>query len=123
MHAKTTKTTGAALLFAVLLLSGCGAPPQVAQVMNNPHAQLVVGTTHQKDVQRLLGAPTEHHAGDGHGEVWVYSDIVKVPLAVSLIPLIGDAADLAELEHKNRELIVQFDQTGVLRRLKVRNIE
>ena len=40
-----------------------------------------------------------------------------------LIPVVGDVADVAELKHKNRELIVQFDSIGLVKKVKVRNVD
>jgi len=53
----------------------------------------------------------------------MYKDVMEVPLLVSLIPVVGDVADAAQMMHKKRELIVQFDPLGVVKKIKVRSVE
>ena len=49
----------------------------------------------------------------------MFSDVLEVPLALSLVPVVGD---VAQLLHQNRELTVRFNAAGVVRKVKVRDV-
>ena len=84
------------------------------------------GVTRQTDVESHLGRPDETHQ-DGERTIWVYhAPGVHVPLAVSLIPVVGDIADLVELGQKGvdrYESIIGFDAQGVVQQARRRRLE
>jgi hypothetical protein len=81
-----------------------------------------VGETSKAEVIALLGQPSEEIANDHQG-VLVYLDAIKIPLFVSLIPIVGDVADGAELMHQNCEYIIQLDDQQIVSRHKIRDID
>lgn len=93
------------------------------QAMDDPTKTIVVGKTTCEEIQQTFGTADEKIVTEEGTDVWVYEDVMKVPLLVSFIPVVGDVADLAELKHKNRELIVQFDSLGLVKKVKVRNVD
>lgn len=109
------------ILALALSLIACASTKK--QAMEHPTKTIVVGTTTRDEVQKSLGKADEKIVAEDSTDVWINKDIMNVPLPVSLIPIVGDVADLAELMHKNRELIVQFDSLGVVRKVKVRDVD
>jgi pimeloyl-ACP methyl ester carboxylesterase len=87
---------------------------------------LTLGATRQQTVEARLGPPNEIQR-DGDRTVWVYTAPgVRVPLAISLIPVIGDIADLIELGQSGidrYETIIEFDVQGVVQQARRRRIE
>ena len=85
-----------------------------------------LGSTRQNDVASRLGPPDETHH-DGDRTVWVYrAPGVRVPMAVSLIPVVGDLADLLEMAQgavERFETIVTFDAQGVVQHARRRAVE
>lgn len=85
-----------------------------------------VGVTRQPEVAQRLGQPDETHH-DGDRTLWVYrAPGVRVPMAVSLIPVVGDLADLLELAQgavERFETIVTFDAQGVVQHARRRAVE
>lgn len=86
-------------------------------------ANIVIGQTTQKQIRDQLGKPDEQHTDDDKSEIWIYIYRVNVPILVSLIPIVGDIADAVELAHKDRELIVQFNKDGIVKKYKVRSLD
>lgn len=88
--------------------------------------ELEIGATRQPAVVKHLGQPDEIHQ-DGTRTVWVYqAPGVRVPMAISLIPVIGDLADLVELGQSvvdRYESIVEFDAQGVVISARRRRVE
>ncbi len=118
-------TLGTALVL-LGLLGACAttsAPPGAKEVLKNPAASLVVGSTSKAQVASRLGKADEVHDDDEGGQVWVYRDTVEVPMLLSLVPILGDIADGAAMLHKNRELIVSFDRSGIVRKWKLRPLD
>lgn len=86
---------------------------------------IVVGQTCQREIRQALGSPREA-IPDGDANIWVYSNKLKIPMALSLIPLIGDIADAIELVQgiqNNHELIIQFDAEGIVKKAKLRELD
>ena len=87
---------------------------------------MTIGTSRQQDATQGLGAPDETHA-DGNQTIWVYhAPGIRVPMALSLIPVIGDLAELAALAQTTAdryETIMVFDEKGVLRHARRRQVE
>ncbi|WP_139798732.1 hypothetical protein [Andreprevotia lacus] len=110
----------------VLQLGACASSPGAnhnqSRVMDQADQHIVVGVTRREQVRSLMGPPSETSLDDAGHEVWIYQDVVKVPLLVSLIPIVGDVADVVEMTHDNRELIVQFDAADVVQKVKVRKV-
>lgn len=109
------------MLLVTLAMTACVSPKK--QAMEDPAKTILVGKSTREEIQKKLGEADEKIVTDEGTDVWVYSDVMKVPLLVSLIPVVGDVADVAELKHKNRELIVQFDSLGLVKKMKVRNLD
>lgn len=88
--------------------------------------QVTLGVTRQAAVDSHLGRPDETHR-DGERTIWVYqAPGVRVPLAISLIPVIGDIADLVELGQSavgRYESIIGFDEQGVVQQARRRLVE
>lgn len=108
------------------LLGACAtanAPAGAKEVLKNPAGSLIVGSTSRAQVASRLGKADEVHDDDDGGQVWVYRDTVEVPMLLSLVPILGDIADGAAMLHKNRELIVSFDRSGIVRKWKLRPLE
>lgn len=84
------------------------------------------GVTRRSVVESRLGRPDETHR-DGERTIWVYhAPGVRVPLAVSAIPVIGDIADLVELGQSGLdryESIIEFDAKGVVQQARRRSVE
>jgi pimeloyl-ACP methyl ester carboxylesterase len=92
---------------------------------NKPPLHLIPGKTSRADVQAAWGAPAES-VRDGSRETWIYSDKPQeTPLAISFIPVIGDIADAIDLinsVHGSHELIVHFDEHGLVSRYRLREV-
>lgn len=88
--------------------------------------RVTLGVTRQALVETWLGRPDETHR-DGGRTIWVYhAPGARVPLAVSLIPVIGDIADLVELGQSvvdRHESIIEFDAQGVVQQARRRRVE
>lgn len=114
---------GLALLLSLQLMA-CSA---TQSTQKNSHvkadATIVVGQTTQKHIRDQLGKPDELHTDIDQSEIWIYSYRVNIPFIVSLIPVVGDIADTVELAHKDRELIVQFNKDGIVKKYKVRSLD
>lgn len=109
------------IVLVTVFLMACASTKK--QAMDDPTKTIVVGKTTRDEIQKTFGAADEKIVTEEGTDVWVYVDVMKVPLLVSFIPVVGDVADLAELKHKNRELIVQFDSLGLVKKVKVRNVD
>lgn len=99
--------------------------PAQAESIENYRDFIVPGKTTQAELRQVLGAPGESD-GDGEVQIWVYNNAVRVPSGVAMIPIIGDIAsviELAQAVRKPRELIIQFDAQGVVRRARLRAVE
>ncbi len=83
------------LLIALLALSGCFSSGR--DFPADPIPTLAVGTTTQAEVRRALGEPWRTGLEDGQ-RTWTYGDY--------RYSLFGDA--------KARDLVLKFDQRGVL---------
>lgn len=85
-----------------------------------------IGATRQPEVAQRLGRPDETHQ-DGERAVWVYqAPGIRVPIAISLIPFMGDLADLVELGQSavdRYESIIEFDAQGVVSHARRRRVE
>ena len=97
--------------------------PNARNVMGDPARTIAVGVTTRDEVRKSMGAADESFAADDRCDIWVYRDVVNVPWFLSFIPVVGNVADTVEFLHKSRELIVQFDHAGVVKKVKVRNID
>lgn len=112
--------------------SVAGHPPttmkEPLQVQMGARADMPVqiGATRQPEVAQHLGRPDEIHQ-DGERTVWVYqAPGIRVPMAISLIPVIGDLADLVELGQSavdRHESIIEFDAQGVVSHARRRRVE
>jgi len=109
------------ILVLLTLLVGCASYNQHAKLAQ-PQSVMTVGVTTQKEILNLLGKPTEQIDDQGQA-IWIYSDSLKVPFVLGLIPVIGDIADVTEVAHTNRELIIQFDHRQTVKKYKLRKIE
>lgn len=90
-----------------------------------PAFQMVPGKTRSDSVSKALGKPLEQFSTPD-GIVMIYNDkLLDVHWTMNLIPLIGDAIDLIQtIDEWNgqRELVLQFDASGTLRRYKLRHM-
>lgn len=123
-----TKTRGLLAPGLVLMLSlqlmACSATQSTQKNSQvKAGATIVVGQTTQKHIRDQLGKPDELHTDIDQSEIWVYIYRVNIPFLVSLIPVVGDIADAVELAHKDRELIVQFNKDGIVKKYKVRSLD
>ncbi len=88
--------------------------------------RVIIGITRQEEVRQQLGAPDEAHP-KGQCTVWVYrAPGLRVPLAVSLIPILGDLADAAQMVQQGMdrfESIIEFDAQSVVIRARRRRVE
>ncbi|GAB6044304.1 alpha/beta fold hydrolase [Endothiovibrio diazotrophicus] len=87
---------------------------------------LIPGETSAGAVANAWGRPDEEHR-DGAGTVWIYGDkSLEPPLAVSLLPVVGDIADavgwIREAQGRH-ELVLQFDRRGLVSEFTLRDIE
>lgn len=123
---------GLAMLCAVLSLMVSAEPAECAsgesssnlgEIMDDPTRKIVLGVTTRDEIRQVMGEADENFFDEDHSEILVFRDIVNIPWFVSLIPVVGDIADTVELLHKNRELILQFDGLGVVKKVKVRNLD
>lgn len=82
-----------------------------------PPITLQPGRTSRAQVEATLGKPGEI-LHDGAREIWIYSDKpIRLPWAVSIIPVIGDVAEAVRLIQDTRvqhELVLQFDEQGLI---------
>lgn len=82
-----------------------------------PPITLQPGRTSRALVEATLGKPGEI-LHDGAREIWIYSDKpIRLPWAVSVIPVIGDVAEAVRLIQDTRvqhELVLQFDEQGLI---------
>lgn len=109
------------VLYLGLQLIACANSPKVS----NLHRQaglIKPYQTSKHQISETLGVPTEQYI-ENDTEVWIYADKLEMPALVSLIPIVGDIADFAEMTHTDRELIIQFDQNGIVSKSKVRDLE
>ena len=86
---------------------------------------IVVGQTSKPEIRQKLGLPQEMITEPGV-DIWVYSNKLEIPLLVSLIPIVGDIADAIELlqnVQKNHELIIQFDASSTVKKVKLRELD
>ncbi|ATE59271.1 hypothetical protein [Thauera sinica] len=116
----------AAAMLALMLgsgMSGCASTSASRAVMDDPSRSIVVGVTTRDDVGRLIGEASERFVDDDGSQVWIFSDVLDVPLLVSFIPIVGDVTDAMQMVHTDREMIVQFDAQGVVRKVKVRKLD
>lgn len=100
--------------------------PSRVQIGKGADFEVQIGATRQPEVAQRLGRPDETHQ-DGERTVWVYqAPGIRVPMAISLIPVIGDLADLVELGQSavdRHESIIEFDAQGVVRHARRRLVE
>lgn len=109
-------------LFCALL---AGMEPAAAESIEQHREYIFPGQTSRQEVQQRLGEAQET-IKEADVEVWVYNDRIEIPLLVSLIPIVGDIADavaLVQRTRKNRELIIQFNPDGIVRKAKLREID
>lgn len=119
-----------AVVQAVRALAGHPAPPRQEGLLVPVGARaqwtLTIGASRQRDVAHHLGTPDETRT-HGNRTVWVYqAPGIRVPLAVSLIPVIGDLAELTVLAQgavDRYESIVEFDEQGVVCHARRRRVE
>jgi pimeloyl-ACP methyl ester carboxylesterase len=108
------------------LVSG-GSMPSTVVAMDDPEQKIFAGQTTQEELFNAMGKADEQFVDAQGDEIWIYADVLEVPSLVSYIPIVGDIVDAGELVyeviHKDRELIVQFDSHGVVKKAKVRDIE
>ena len=94
--------------------------------IQKPQQVIALGKTSKAEVSEWMGVAAETYA-DGGREIWVYSDKPKeIPFFISYIPVVGEIADAVELMQamrKNHELIIQFDEEGLVRKYKRRELE
>lgn len=91
------------------------------------HQIITVGKTTQAQIKGAKGEPDEKMI-DGDHQVWVYQDkSLDIPLAISFVPIIGDVLDVIDTADKmlvaKYELIIQFDNQGVVSRFKQRKMD
>lgn len=100
-------------------------PAAIAVGATGAH-RVTIGVTRQEEVRQQLGAPDEVHP-QGPRTVWVYrAPGLRVPLAVSLIPILGDLADAAQMAQRGMdrsESIIEFDAQNVVIRARRRRVE
>lgn len=100
--------------------------PKNVTVGTRSELDVTLGHTGQPAVSAKLGPPDETHR-DGDRTIWVYrAPGLRVPMAVSLIPVIGDLADLVELGQsavERQESVIEFDAQGVVRHARRRPVE
>ncbi len=109
------------LLAGVLLLTSCATPRTSAQLEAARQA-LRPGISTRAEVQARLGPPDEN-IEEEEARVWVYSAQFSLPMGVGYLPVLGDLLDLAETAHNlsnAHELIIQFDEQGVVRKRSLR---
>ena len=96
------------------------------QIGKSADFEVETGATRQPEVAQRLGRPDETHQ-DGERTVWVYqAPGIRVPMAISLIPVLGALADLAELGTSavdRYESIFEFDARGVVSHARRRRVE
>ena len=117
-------TFGQARLIALLLLAGLSscANQVLGGKLDNHQNSIAVGKTTKTDIHNQLGAPDEEILEDGI-DIWVYQGKTNVPTAISLIPIVGDigsALETIQNMNNNNELIIQFDERGVVKKSKLR---
>lgn len=103
-----------------------GEAPKTVTVGTRSELDVTLGSTRQPAVSAKLGPPDETYR-DGDRTIWVYrAPGLRVPMAVSLIPVIGDLADLVELGQsavERQESVIEFDGQGVVRHARRRTVE
>lgn len=103
-----------------------GAAPLRVAVGARADQAVTIGSTTQPGVRSQLGPPDETHH-DGQRTIWIYqAPGIRVPMAISLIPVIGDLADLVELGQSavdRHESIIEFDAQGVVSYARRRRVE
>lgn len=101
------------------------ATPEV-RVGTRAERVVAIGRSRQQEVRSMLGQPDEVHQ-DGGRTIWVYrAPGIRVPMAASLIPVLGDLADLVELAQsavERHESIIEFDAQGVVRHARRRAVQ
>jgi pimeloyl-ACP methyl ester carboxylesterase len=111
---------------------GCVTPERhLAKVDmgGHPAFDIVFGVTRRKEIEAVLGQPRKTYTdfSSQGGEVGVYHRKPdKMPAAVSFIPVIGDLVDVVETARdlqEWRELVVEYDPSGVVRQAGIRRIE
>jgi hypothetical protein len=111
---------------------GCETPQRrLAGIEIGGHApfDIAFGETRRNQIETVLGQPRKTYAPlDAQGgEVRVYhSKPDKAHAAVSFIPVLGDLVDALETVQAMREwreLVVEYDASGVVRRAGLRRIE
>lgn len=89
----------------------------------NPNIR--IGESSKQEIEAILGKPSFISKNDT--EIWVYHNKLDVPLAVSLIPIIGDIADIAGFVtnsvKKATYTAVFFDKNGVVEGYETRESE
>jgi pimeloyl-ACP methyl ester carboxylesterase len=99
---------------------------QVVTLARKSPLTITPAKTSQADVEATWGKPAEI-LSDGSRNIWVYTDKrEETPWAISLIPVIGDIVDavgLVEDMQDHHELILQFDERGLVSRYKLRKLD
>lgn len=112
---------------------GCMAPERTLAGVDigGDHAalDLTFGETHREQIEAVLGAPRKSYSAPDvpAGTVCVYHRKPdKIPLALSFVPVVGDLLDAVQMVQEQqewRELVVEYDAQGVVRRAGVRRID
>lgn len=122
-----------AVIAAIRQVSGRGGakvkilqPAETVTLGSLRPIKLKPGKTSRGQVEQVLGKPSEIMR-DGAQEIWIYSDKPpEIPWAVSFIPVIGDILDAVELVQETQgrhELVLQFDEHGIIRSYTLREIK
>jgi hypothetical protein len=112
------------LLALPALLSACAstttpALPSAASTSEGLRAQLIPGFTTKTEVIRAMGKGSATRFDSGY-EVWVYDDKHAIPELLHWLPVVGNAASVADATRSVHELALLFDPAGVLRKYQLR---
>lgn len=86
---------------------------------------IIVGHTSKQEIHQKLGTPQETITDSGV-DIWIYSNKLEIPTLLNLIPIVGDVASAIELIQNiqnNHELIIQFDASSTVKKIKLREID
>lgn len=106
------------------LLAACAsattpALPSAAGTPESLQAQLKPGITTKADVIRSMGQGSATRFDSGY-EVWVYDDKHAIPELLHWLPVVGNAASVADATRSMHELALLFGPDGVLRKYQLR---
>ncbi|XLZ70924.1 hypothetical protein ABT364_02880 [Massilia sp. SR12] len=110
----------AILALACAILAGCAAPkPLTAETTRTA---LAIGASTKAVVKEAIGSASVKTFSNGY-EVWTYNYKAGMPVFAQFVPVLGELSTLVDALARERELVLLFDQDGILRKYRMREGE